>query len=82
MKSYLYPVVVECMEEGGYYAECPSLQGCHVEGDTYAEVVENIEDAIRVIVESYKELGKRLPDIPMLEGNIVVSANIPVPVGG
>lgn len=46
MKTTLFPIVVECMEEGGYYAECPLLQGCHVEGDTYIEVIENIQDAI------------------------------------
>lgn len=78
MKTHLYPVILECMEEGGYYAECPILQGCHVEGETYAEALENLEDAIRVILESYKELGKPLPTIPEIEGHLVVSGSIPI----
>ena len=69
MKTHLYPIILECMEEGGYYAECPILQGCHVEGETFAEALENLEDAIRVILDSYKELGKPAPTIPEIEGN-------------
>ena len=30
-KTQLYPLVIECLAEGGYYAECPVLPGCHVE---------------------------------------------------
>ncbi len=81
MKTYLFPVVVEIMEKGGYYAECPILQGCHVEGTTYNEALENLQDAIQIFIQSYKELGKELPEIPVYDGTIVVSSNIPVPVG-
>jgi len=77
VKTHLYPIILECMEEGGYYAECPILQGCHVEGETYAEALENLEDAIRVILESYRELGKPLPTIPEIEGGLVVTGSIP-----
>jgi len=78
VKTHLYPIILECMEEGGYYAECPILQGCHVEGETYAEALENLEDAIQVIIESYKELGKPLPAIPEIEGHLIVAGSIPV----
>ena len=61
MKTRLYPIILECMEEGGYYAECPILQGCHVEGETYAEALENLEDAIRIMLDSYDDLGKPAP---------------------
>ncbi|MCK4401286.1 type II toxin-antitoxin system HicB family antitoxin [bacterium] len=81
MQQYLYPIMVECLEEGGYYAECPMLQGCHVEGDTYAEVMENIEDAIKVILKSYQELNKELPEVPLLQGNTIVTSSIPVAAG-
>jgi predicted RNase H-like HicB family nuclease len=79
MKTLIYPVMVECMEEGGYYAECPVLPGCHVEGETYTEAIENLEDAINIFIKSYKDLGKALPDIPIVEGCVVVSSSIPVP---
>ena len=63
MKIGLYPIIVECMDEGGYYAECPLIQGCHVEGETYIEAIENLTDAIQIIIDSYRELGKPLPDV-------------------
>lgn len=50
-KILLYPVVIEPCEEGGYFASCLSLQGCHAEGETYAKVIENIEDAIKKHIE-------------------------------
>ena len=78
MKTLLYPVVLECLEEGGYYAECPVLQGCHVEGDTYAKAMENLEDAIRVMLLSYQELNLPLPSIPAIDGHLVVTSSIPV----
>ena len=81
MKTQLYPIILECMEEGGYYAECPVLPGCHVEGETYAEALENLEDAIQVVLESYKELGKPPPAIPELEGDLIVTGSIPIQAG-
>lgn len=79
MKRYLLPIIIECMEEGGYYAECPLLQGCHVEGETYAEAIENLQDAINIIFKSYKELGKKLPEMPSYSKNIIVTSSIPLP---
>ena len=43
--------------------------------------MENIEDAIKVILSSYQELNKELPKIPVLQGDIVVTSSIPVAVG-
>jgi predicted RNase H-like HicB family nuclease len=81
MKSWLYPIIVERMEEGGFYAECPVFQGCHVEGDTYAEALENLEDAIRIMIESYREIGQALPVVPSREGQVVLSSLLPIPAG-
>ncbi|MBI2920794.1 MAG: type II toxin-antitoxin system HicB family antitoxin [Planctomycetes bacterium] len=78
--NYLFPIMVECLEEGGYYAECPVLQGCHVEGDTYAEAVENLEDAIRLFLKSYRELGKPLPAIPRIQRRTAVTGGIPMAI--
>ena len=65
MKKYLLKVEVEPLEEGGYLATCPDLQGCHAEGDTIAEALENVEDVARVIIELCLE--KRLPLPPEWE---------------
>ncbi|MBU1261489.1 type II toxin-antitoxin system HicB family antitoxin [bacterium] len=78
MKTMLFPIVVECMEEGGYYAECSILQGCHVEGETYSEAIENIQDAIKIFLDSYQELGKKIPQFPVYEGNVMIASGIPI----
>jgi predicted RNase H-like HicB family nuclease len=39
-------VVVHDAEEGGYWAEVPSLPGCVTEGETFEELLQNLYDAI------------------------------------
>jgi len=62
MKKYKVRVIIEPCEEGGYFATCPALQGCHAEGETYLEALENIQDIIRIQLESRAELGTLTPD--------------------
>jgi len=33
-------------EDGGFNVSCPALLGCHSQGDTEEEAIENIKDAI------------------------------------
>jgi predicted RNase H-like HicB family nuclease len=33
-------------EDGGFNVSCPALPGCHSQGDTEGEAIENIKDAI------------------------------------
>lgn len=61
MTRYQLHVDVEELDEGGYFAICPGLQGCHAEGDTVAEAVANVEDVARVILELCAEKGLPLP---------------------
>ena len=44
--------------EYGYDVSCPSLPGCHSQGDTEKEAVENIRDAIREYLTSLPELRR------------------------
>lgn len=53
------PVVIEKDNEG-FFATCPTIQGCYSQGDTYEEVVENIRDAIKLCVIDEKSLGNFL----------------------
>lgn len=39
--------VVLIESEEGFAVSCPSLRGCHSQGETKAEAIENIRDAIR-----------------------------------
>lgn len=39
-------VVIHEAEEGGFWAEVPSIPGCATEGDTFEELLQNLYDAI------------------------------------
>ena len=47
------------MEDGGYNASYPALPGCHSQGDTIEEALENIKEAIECYLESLEK--DRLP---------------------
>ena len=46
LNSMKLKVVIHKAEEGGYWAEVPSLAGCATQGDTFEELLENIYEAI------------------------------------
>jgi len=43
----VYRVIIEKGEDFGYVAHCPAIPGCHSQGETMEEAIENIKDAIR-----------------------------------
>ena len=49
-------LVVVNESEYGFDAHCPTLKGCHSQGDTVEEALENIKDAIEQYVEALKEV--------------------------
>jgi len=49
-----YPVVVH-KSEYGYDVHCPLLPGCHSQGDTLEEALENIRDAIVTYLQMISE---------------------------
>ncbi len=44
-------VVIE-KDEHGFYAWCPELKGCQSQGDTIAEAVANVREAIELYLET------------------------------
>ncbi len=52
-----YTVRIEESDEG-FAASVPGLPGCHSQGETEAEALENIADAIREYREVAEELAK------------------------
>ena len=48
-------VILEPSEEGGYTALVPSLPGCISEGETRDEVLQNIQEAIELYLESIED---------------------------
>ncbi len=39
-------VIVHSAEEGGYWAEIPSIKGCFTQAETYEELIQNIYEAV------------------------------------
>ncbi len=46
-----FKVVLEKQSEGGYTVTVPALPGCISEGDTRAEALKNIQEAIELYLE-------------------------------
>ena len=61
-KEYRFTLVIEPCEEGGFFAYCPALPGCHVEGETYEETVTEMRRSIDAFLEDYKAEGQAIPD--------------------
>jgi predicted RNase H-like HicB family nuclease len=60
LNRFTLPVIIE-KDKDGYFAFCPDLQGCYTQGDSYEEVLSNIEDAIRLHIEDRLENGESIP---------------------
>ena len=61
MSEYYYTVIIEREQDGGFYAFCPALRGCHTQGNTYEETLKNIEEAIRLYLDSLKAHSEPIP---------------------
>lgn len=55
-------VIVHEAEEGGYWAEVPSIPGCVTQGDTFDELLGNLYEAVEgclsVDMEAFTLTGK------------------------
>jgi len=69
MYPHLFSMLANCMrdfdvvlledETGGYVAIVPALPGCHTQGDTLAEVMENVKEAIDLYWETLTAQEKK-----------------------
>jgi predicted RNase H-like HicB family nuclease len=53
-------IVLREADEGGFWAEVPSLPGCATQGDNIDELVENLREAI----EAWCEASERNSSVP------------------
>ena len=60
-------VVLEPSDEGGYTAIVPALPGCISEGETRADALTNIEEAIRLYLEPVDDDQPFAPDAEVVE---------------
>lgn len=58
---YNYTILLEKEPEGGYHAFCPILKGCHSQGDTFEEAIQNITEAIELYLESLMADSQPIP---------------------
>jgi predicted RNase H-like HicB family nuclease len=56
-----YRVLIEPDEDGVYVAEVPALPGCISQGQSRAEAIANIKEAIAAYLESLKAHGDPVP---------------------
>jgi len=56
-----YTVVLEEEADGGYVVSVPALPGCVSEGDTRAEAIANIREAIALYIDDCREAGDPIP---------------------
>ena len=54
-------VVFQMDEDGWHVASCPTLPGCHSQGRTRAEALDNVREAIRGYLASLREHDAALP---------------------
>ena len=74
-----YSIIIEACDEGGYFAYCPILQGCHAEGETYGEAIDNV----RAVIETHLELRKKNKELVSsihVKNSSDMNIQIPVPV--
>ena len=55
-----FKVVLEVAEEGGFIVSCPAIQGCHSQGDSVEEALENIKEAITGCLDSLADERTKL----------------------
>ena len=61
MNRMVYPVVIKEGESGKFIADCPSIEGCYSQGETLAETLVNIKEAIALCLEDMAERGEAWP---------------------
>jgi antitoxin HicB len=56
-----FRILIQQDEDGVFVAECPTLPGCISQGQTRAEAIANIQDAMRGYIASLKKHNEPIP---------------------
>lgn len=57
LKVLNFRVLIEQDEDGVFVASAPAIPGCHTQGKTYEEVIENIREAIELCLGAAEKDG-------------------------
>jgi predicted RNase H-like HicB family nuclease len=71
---YNYTVLLEKEADGGYHSFCPILKGCHSQGDTVEEAIENITEAIELYLESLMADNQPIPKEDLIVKSLSILA--------
>lgn len=52
---YEFDTIIVEDETGGYVAFVPALPGCHTQGDSLQELMENVKEAVELYLETLTE---------------------------
>ncbi len=61
MGTYRYTILFDRQPNGGYHAYCPALKGCHSQGDSLDEAIDNMREAVAAYIESVQAHGEPIP---------------------
>lgn len=53
-------IVLEPEDDGTYSVHCPALKGCHSQGETREEALNNIQEAIQLYLEVANEKAREI----------------------
>jgi len=56
---YEFDVVIIEDETGGYIAFVPALPGCHTQGDSLNELMDNVKEAVELYLETLTQEEKK-----------------------
>lgn len=76
-KQMTFAVIFHVAEEGGYWAEVPSLPGCVSQGETLEVTLANVKEAIELFVETMIEDREPLPQCSEQVREVTVAVSVP-----
>ena len=71
-----YVLVIHPAEEGGYWAEVPTLEGCFAQGETVEDLLDDARTAILSHMEALREEGRPTPSG---QGILIATVGLPEP---
>lgn len=58
-KKIKFKIVLEPSRDGGYAVHVPALRGCHTQGESIKEALENAKDAIETYLHTAEDLANK-----------------------
>jgi predicted RNase H-like HicB family nuclease len=85
MKILNFNVIIEQDEDGAFIAKVPAVPGCHSDGDTYEEALENIQEALELCLEEAEanpEYKKKIEYPKPGTHKLMTITEIPITISG